>query len=210
MPRGALIVLEGVDKAGKSTQCKKLSNTLPNTVLLNFPNRTTQIGQIINQYLKNEIELTDQAVHLLFSANRWEAEKHILDTLNSGKNIIIDRYAYSGVAFTASKNIKNMDLNWCKNSDIGLPKPDKVFYLTLDETDMKNRGDFGAERYEKTDFQKKVAENFRILSGEEGEDGSWEVVDAGRSIEEVNAVLLKSCEEIIKDCGDREILKLWV
>ncbi len=37
-----------------------------------YPNRTTNIGKLINNYLSKEIELEDHAVHLLFSANRWE------------------------------------------------------------------------------------------------------------------------------------------
>lgn len=166
MTRGALIVLEGMDKTGKTTQCKMLQEKIPNSVLMNFPNRSTAIGQIINQYLKKEIELSDEAVHLLFSSNRWEAEENIKKLLNSGTSIIIDRYAFSGIAFSSAKssllesNGGDLDrtLHWCKQPDIGLPKPDLTFYLTLnsslDKSEiLKNRGDFGAERYEKTDFQ---------------------------------------------------------
>lgn len=35
--------------------------------------RTTPIGQMIDGYLKSAIEMDDHAIHLLFSANRWEA-----------------------------------------------------------------------------------------------------------------------------------------
>lgn len=35
--------------------------------------RPTTIGKMINAYLTEEAELDDRAVHLLFSANRWEA-----------------------------------------------------------------------------------------------------------------------------------------
>ena len=35
--------------------------------------RTTSIGEVIDRYLKEEIHLSDHAIHLLFSANRWEA-----------------------------------------------------------------------------------------------------------------------------------------
>ena len=34
--------------------------------------RTTPLGEIINKYLRKEMELDDRAAHLLFSANRWE------------------------------------------------------------------------------------------------------------------------------------------
>jgi dTMP kinase len=50
----------------------------------------------------------------------------ILETLRQGTNIVSDRYAYSGVAFSAAKGLP---LQWCKDSDRGLPKPDFTFYL---------------------------------------------------------------------------------
>lgn len=68
-----------------------------------FPDRTTNIGTIINSYLGCKKELEDHVVHLLFSANRWELQKEILETLESGTSVCIDRYAYSGVAFSAAK-----------------------------------------------------------------------------------------------------------
>jgi len=40
--------------------------------LWNFPDRTTWIGSAINEYLTTKVDLADQAVHLLFSANRQE------------------------------------------------------------------------------------------------------------------------------------------
>ncbi len=41
-------------------------------MLLLLTDRQTPIGQIIDQYLKGETDLEDHAIHLLFSANRWE------------------------------------------------------------------------------------------------------------------------------------------
>uniref|UniRef100_A0A4W5LIX2 Deoxythymidylate kinase (thymidylate kinase) n=1 Tax=Hucho hucho TaxID=62062 RepID=A0A4W5LIX2_9TELE len=73
--RGALIVLEGVDKAGKTPQCNKLVQALQDSgrqAEIRFPERTTKIGQLINSYLENKSNLEDHTVHLLFSANRWE------------------------------------------------------------------------------------------------------------------------------------------
>lgn len=94
--RGALIVLEGCDRAGKTTQCRKLVTALNEAGLpavgLHFPgslsfiltllplfttyspttDRTTPLGKQIDSYLKQEQQLDDRAIHLLFSANRWE------------------------------------------------------------------------------------------------------------------------------------------
>ncbi|XP_073073892.1 thymidylate kinase isoform X3 [Manis javanica] len=74
--RGALIVLEGVDRAGKSTQSRKLVAALcaagHRAELLRFPERSTEIGKLLSSYLEKKNEVEDHSVHLLFSANRWE------------------------------------------------------------------------------------------------------------------------------------------
>ena len=75
-PRGALIVLEGADRAGKSTQVARLVAALNGrgvrTEAWRFPDRTSAVGRVLDAYLQSGTELDDAAVHLLFSANRWE------------------------------------------------------------------------------------------------------------------------------------------
>lgn len=67
--------------------------------------RTTTIGKMIDGFLTNKIELDNHAIHLLFSANRWEKSKEMLDELNNGVTLVIDRYAFSGTAYTAAKEV---------------------------------------------------------------------------------------------------------
>jgi len=40
-------------------------------------------------------------------------------TLRAGTTLVVDRYAYSGVAFTAAKALPGLDLEWCKARPIG-------------------------------------------------------------------------------------------
>ena len=94
--------------------------------MMNFPDRTTPIGHMINDFLKQQTELSNEAVHLLFSANRWEQMQNIKETLEAGTSIVCDRYWYSGVAYSTAKG---MDFEWCKNPDKGLIEPDLVIYL---------------------------------------------------------------------------------
>ena len=74
--RGALLLFEGVDRCGKTTQARKLVDALnasgARALFMRFPDRDTTIGTMINAYLTKSEELDDRAVHLLFSANRWE------------------------------------------------------------------------------------------------------------------------------------------
>lgn len=71
MRRGVFIVVEGLDRSGKTTQCDLLSKHF-DAVSMNFPDRSTEIGKSINEYLRNKSDLNDYSIHLLFSANRWE------------------------------------------------------------------------------------------------------------------------------------------
>lgn len=48
--------------------------------------------------------------------------------LKSGTSLIVDRYSYSGVAFSSAKGL---DIEWCKAPEVGLLAPDLVMYLNI-------------------------------------------------------------------------------
>lgn len=70
---------------------------------INFPDRTTKSGELINAFLTNQQEFSDETIHLLFTLNRWEAKCSMENLLKSGTTLIVDRYSYSGVAYSAAK-----------------------------------------------------------------------------------------------------------
>ena len=61
-----------------------------------FPDRTTATGKVIDSYLQCKSELDDHVIHLLYSANRWEAKADIEALLASGVSLVVDRYSFSG------------------------------------------------------------------------------------------------------------------
>lgn len=191
MKKGYFILFEGCDRTGKTTQARLLaeSGLLKPNEQMRFPDRTTEIGKMIDQYLKKSADLNDQAVHLLFSANRWELSEKILNLLNNGTSIICDRYWYSGVAYTAAKGIS---IEWCKQPDVGIPQPDLVIFFDADVQKLQSRGEFGEERYEKIEFQKKVRENFLKLKG-----NNWVTIDASKPIEEVTSDVQKAVKNFL-------------
>eukprot|EP00161_Ancyromonas_sigmoides_P000300 TRINITY_DN10204_c0_g1_i1.p1 TRINITY_DN10204_c0_g1~~TRINITY_DN10204_c0_g1_i1.p1 ORF type:complete len:220 (+),score=20.78 TRINITY_DN10204_c0_g1_i1:26-661(+) len=201
MTRGCLFVLEGLDRCGKSTQANLLSQR-PNTDAIRFPDRTSPTGQLINAYLASAAELDDRAVHLLFSANRWEKRAVITEAMRAGRSVVADRYAHSGVAFTSAKGI---DQKWCRGPENGLPRPDAVFYMELSEGVAETRGGFGQERYEKPEFQKAVSHQFSALSALSGGATRWIRINAGESIENVQAEILAHMASIEKECAETEI-----
>ena len=101
--------------------------------------------------------------------------------------VIMDRYAYSGVAYSSAKGL---NLNWCKNSDIGLPRPDVVFFLKMDETAGMNRKDYGDEIYERSAFQQKVKIQYDLL-----QENFWTIINATDTIENVHAAILDQLKQ---------------
>ncbi|KAJ5795222.1 hypothetical protein N7457_001821 [Penicillium paradoxum] len=185
--RGALIVVEGLDRAGKSSQCEMLRDSLTRqghmVKYIRFPDRTTPIGKLIDSYLRGSSHQDDHSIHLLFSANRWEVAKSIEEDIANGTTIIVDRYSYSGVVYSAAKANPTLSLEWAWQPEIGLPRPDICLFLSISPEEAAKRGGFGAERYENETMQTRVRELFRTIF-EKQEDVS--VIDAGKSIEDVS------------------------
>lgn len=104
--------------------------------------------------------------------------------LAAGATVVCDRYAFSGIAFSASKGLP---YEWCRAPDISLPAPDLALFLDITPEAAKARGGYGEERYEKEEMQRRVGEIFRRIGKEINEDEGvrWVVVDAGKQKEEV-------------------------
>ena len=204
--RGALIIFEGCDRAGKTTQAKKLVERLKsedvNVKFMNFPNRETQSGKVIDAYLRKKENLTDEGIHLLFTVNRWEAKTEMEKELLAGTTLIVDRYSYSGIAYSAAKGL---DLEWCKVPEKGLLKPDLVVYLSLTEEAMTRRGGFGDERYETSELQRKVNAVFQKLI----EEPLWQVINADKTEDKLSDELKELVERKINEVTDHAIETLW-
>lgn len=94
--RGALIVFEGLDRSGKSTQCNILNHYLlfhlPTEVeVVRFPNRSTAIGKLIHSYLCEGHSHGDHTIHLLFSANRGEQARYIKERIEQDQCTMVSQ-----------------------------------------------------------------------------------------------------------------------
>ncbi|THW32489.1 thymidylate kinase [Aureobasidium pullulans] len=218
MARGKLIVFEGLDRSGKSTQCERLVSYLTEKGVpvkhRRFPDRTTPIGQMINNYLQGQTEQEDHVIHLLFSSNRWEAvyvfetlpcHKQLLNVsrpsieadINAGITVIIDRYYYSGCVYSAAKNNPSLSLSWCRHPEEGLPRPDLCLFLDISAEDAAKRGGWGEERYEKQELQDRVRQLFADMRATD--DGSdFVTINAGQSLEEVASAIRQHAESCIE------------
>ncbi|PIA45972.1 hypothetical protein AQUCO_01600316v1 [Aquilegia coerulea] len=205
--RGALIVLEGLDRSGKTSQSNRLLSFLEglgfSVEAWRFPDRNTCVGGMISSYLANKSELDDHTIHLLFSANRWEKRSLMESKLKSGTTLIVDRYSYSGVAFSSAKGL---DIEWCKAPEIGLLAPDLVLYLDIPPEKAAERGGYGSERYEQLEFQQKVSQQYHILR-----DPTWQIVDARLPMEDVEKQLKELVLDSVTACRKgKSLSQLWL
>jgi len=209
--RGAFVLLEGIDHSGKTTQAALLCEALccrykiP-AVVLRFPDRATDTGGLLDGYLRGHVELEGHAVHLLYSANRWEKAADLRAKLLAGTTVIVDRYAPSGVAYSVAKGL---GAEWCMAADRGLPRPDAVLYLDLPIATALARGTAKQqERYDYAPFQQRVKDAYEHLL----RDPSWIVVDADRPRQDVFDDLLQHAIRVIQDVAktpDTPIGTLW-
>lgn len=141
-----------------------------------------------------------------YAADARLASNRINALLEAGITVISDRYYHSGIVYSAAKRNPSLPLSWARAPERGLPRPDMVLFLDLEESEASLRGDWGAELYEKAETQRIVRELFWTLSmggkdregkslveavgGLEGpvwrtEEEDLVIVDAGSSVERV-------------------------
>lgn len=142
-----LIVLEGLDGAGKSTQVKRLRAYLESLFgsldYIHFPRYDAPVyGDLISRFLRGDFGSNEnvhpQLVALLFAEDRHGAAPAMKEVLNNGGNILLDRYVYSNIAYQCAKMAdqeKAEELrNWIFNTEYGdfaLPKPDLNIFLDV-------------------------------------------------------------------------------
>lgn len=152
---------------------------------LTISDRSTPIGQSIDAYLRGEAQQEDHVIHLLFSANRWEAAAQMRADIEAGITLIIDRYYMSGIVYSVAKHRPDLDMDWAKQPEMGLPKEDLTVFLSADLDIVKDRGGFGGEVYEKENMQEIVLSLFHELLRDKSSHEKVARVNADRSLDEV-------------------------
>ena len=142
-----LIVLEGLDGAGKSTQVKRLKEYLQQSCgsleYIHFPRYDAPVyGDLISRFLRGDFGANDQVhpqlVALLFAEDRHGAAPLLKQALAEGKTVLLDRYVYSNIAYQCSKlpagDERQQLRDWIFHTEYGLfdlPKPDLNLFLDV-------------------------------------------------------------------------------
>ena len=144
---GKLIVIEGTDGSGKSTQFKLLTSRLEaenhRFQKLVFPQYAEPSSALIRMYLGGEFgtrpsDVNAYAASTFYAVDRYASYKKVWsDWYEQGGLIVSDRYTTSNAVHQASKEPQEKQaafLTWLYDLEydkLGLPKPDLVIYLDV-------------------------------------------------------------------------------
>jgi dTMP kinase len=208
---GSLIVVEGADGSGRSTQIARLVDWLETN-----GHPTVQVGLKRSTLVSSELEkaqhgnILSRTTLSLFYATDFadQLENIILPALKAGFIVLADRYIYT---LMARDMVRGMDEKWLKNLYGIAPIPDAVFYLSVEPEELVQRNlsknatldywesgmDIGLSRDVFDSFlkyQTLMQETFRKLQ----KTYDFDIVDANRSTDSITKELRKKIGALLE------------
>jgi dTMP kinase len=208
---GRLIVLEGTDGVGRSTQIALLREWLESSgyaVAATGLKRSKLAGKGIKAAMTGHT-LSDTTMNLFYATDLvGRLERDIIPALRAGFVVLTDRYIYSIICRAV---VRGVDPNWIRNVFGFTLVPDVVFYLQADLAHLIPRVlnarsfdywesgmDFLPHRdyYESyIDYQSRLLAQFDAMA----EEFNFHRIDATQSIRQVFQTLQAEIKGLIKD-----------
>jgi len=206
---GLLIVIEGTDGSGKSTQLELLKRSIQDKsygVMVSEWKTSRLIAKVIDDAKERNL-LNATTYSLLYAADFADRlENQIIPALKSGFVVLLDRYYYTALARDV---VRGQDINWVKNLYDYAPEPDLVFYLDMPVEVLLKRiiGTTGLNYYESgkdvgfsTDFyksfkiyQQKCLDEYNNMKTEY----NFKSIDGTMSIAEIHKIMNDEVQKIL-------------
>ncbi len=206
---GLLIVIEGTDGSGKSTQLELLKKSIQAQsygVMVSEWKTSRLIANVIDD-AKDRNLLNATTYSLLYAADFADRlENQIIPALKSGFIVLLDRYYYTALARDV---VRGQDIEWVKNLYDYAPEPDLVFYLDMPVDVLLKRiiGTTGLDFYESgrdvgfsTDFyksfeiyQKKCLEQYNNMKSEY----NFKSIDGTLPIKDIHNIMNTEVQKIL-------------
>lgn len=223
--QGKLIVFEGIDGCGKSSQfrllcerCKAEGIAFENIV---FPRYSEPSSALIRMYLGGEFGENPEDVNAYAASTFYAVDRYASFVTDWGKYytdggvILSDRYTTSNAVHQGSK-VSREELpdffDWLYDLEynrLGLPKPDLVLYLDVDvQTSLERMAMRRAEDGSKADIHEKdtgYLERCLDLGHRAAEHYGWTVIDHKkngelRTLEEKHEEVFQIVKQVL--CGE--------
>lgn len=207
---GRLIVFEGLDGTGKSTQIALLAETLRQrgqTVFTDAEPSALPTGRFLRRLLAGEFPSSPWATAALFLADRINQnvapETGIIPRLQTGATVLLDRYYYSTFAYQGYET----DMGWTMDAHFGCPeltRPDLTLFLTMAPEKcvariQANRRANEMEIYETVEKLTAVSRQFDAVFTALKDRDNIVYIDADGTVEEVRARILAAVDAAFEE-----------
>lgn len=168
--KGILIVVEGIDGTGKSTQVKRLGQWLRergNDVVLSREPTDGPWGRKLRESATTGRMAPEDELDCFLKDRRQHVEELIQPALTAGKTVLLDRYYFSTMAYQGARGLDPDEIR--RRNEVFAPKPDLLLILDLDPATshrrIGQRGDTTNE-FEQIESLKRCREIFLSLAHE--------------------------------------------
>lgn len=201
--RGRLIVFEGIDGAGKTTQIELLEEYLRKNgrrVFRTAEPTDSESGKLLREVLSGNVARTPEELALLFTLDRIShnvrSENGIAKMLADGIDVICDRYYYSTIAYQGNET----DPAWVSEMNLGCPaiaKPDLCVFLDLNAEESMKRIESGRTKREIYETRERLEQVRRAFFNafENLPNENVRIVNASRPIGEIADEIAALTEE---------------
>jgi dTMP kinase len=204
MPGPKLIVLEGIDGSGTTTQLDRVARHLEargRRVHLTREPSTGPVGRLLRELLTGGHRLPDGSpvdgltAALLFAADRRDhVRREIEPALAAGMDVVSDRYLLSSLAYQAQE----ADAAWVASLARDIRPADLTLLLDVPVSVAKTRRKHAGrteERYDHDAVQERVATRYRDLLSL---DPHGRLIDASAPIESVTAAIATALDDLLR------------
>lgn len=191
MDKGKLVVIEGIDGSGKTTQVNLLAEGLEAQKvpyeIISFPRYDDNIyGKLIRRYLEGEFGRIDQVnpylMALAYAGDRLLAKPQIERWLSEGKLVLANRYTSSSKAHMGAnlpEGKREEFFKWLDELEYktnGMPKPDLTIILSVDPKIAQKNALGGGPDIHEEDLRHLEEANKTYLDLAKKEKG-WQVIN---------------------------------
>ena len=187
---GYLIVIEGIDGTGKSTQATMLAEALRKSgreVVQSFEPTNGPWGKKLRDSATTGRLSIEDELEYFINDRREHVEQLIIPTIKSGGIVILDRYYFSTMAYQGARGIDPEAIR--VRNETFAPQPDILIILDLDVDIALQR--IGVRDGEANEFEKRESLDFcrKLFLSLKDETYAY-VIDANTDITEVNASVM--------------------
>lgn len=200
---GKLIVIEGIDGAGKATQAKILKEQLESqgkTVsVYSYPDYSSVYGERIKSFLYKKIDLKVDELFMLYLIDMVKDRNSIIEDIKKGNDVLIDRFFFSTIAYQSAGGF-SYETGKELVKLLGMPPITVVFYINVPvdismQRKEKQKGKMDVDKFESNKmFLSNVSKVYDQLKSENFYAKKWVEIDGSKSIEEISSLIKENMD----------------